>query len=462
MSQPKELSILIIDDEYEYREVLKDIIHINGYVAETAESGEAGLRMISEKDYDVVLTDLLMAGIDGIQFLERAKLSNPKLEIIIITGYGTVHNAVKAMRKGAFGYFVKSHDPEELILELEKIEKIKHLEKDNLILRAQQGNPEFLLNSQNERFNQVLTIARKVAENDSNVLIIGESGVGKEVVARYIHQCRLNGAGAFITVDCNSLPDSLLESELYGYIKGAFTGAQEFRKGRFEAAHNGILFIDEIGDLPESTQVKLLRNLESKEIYRLGSSKAVKVNFKLISATNKDLAKAIQSGVFREDLFYRISTITIEVPPLRERPEDIEQLILHFIRKMELNLNREVKKIEPGLYEFLLHYNYPGNIRELRNIIERLIVLSDDGILRKCDLPSNRSADGGRGADSSFMSRTANPLCEVKPLRDVRRATEADYIGKVLELCGHNVSEAARRLDISRRQLSNKINELRL
>lgn len=462
MSQPKELRLLIIDDEYEYREVLKDIFHINGYVAETAESGEAGLRMIAERDYDVVLTDLLMAGIDGMQFLERVKLSNPGLEIIIITGYGTVHNAVEAMRKGAFGYFVKSHDPEELILELEKIEKIKHLEKDNLILRTQQDHPGFLLDSKNERFNQVLSIARKVASNDSNVLILGESGVGKEVLARYIHQCRLSGTGGFITVDCNSLPDSLLESELYGYVKGAFTGAQESRKGRFEAAHNGILFIDEIGDLPESTQVKLLRNLENKEIYRLGSSKAVKVNFKLISATNKDLVTAKQQGNFREDLFYRISTITIEVPPLRGRPEDIEQLILHFIRKMELSLNREVKRMEPGLREFLLHYKYPGNIRELRNIIERLVVLSDDGTLRKCDLPSNCGATDARDTDGLLMSRTGEPVDEVKPLREVRRATEAEYIGQVLRLCSHNVSEAARRLNISRRQLSNKINDLGL
>ncbi len=459
MKQQKKLSILIIDDEPEYREVLRNILDLNGYNSRSVESGEEGLSLLEGGGFDVLLTDLLMTGIDGIEVLERAKQLDARVQVIIVTGYGTVHNAVEAMKKGAFGYFVKSHDPEELVLELKKIERIKHLEIDNQKLRVQHADNSFLLESANERFNNVLDVAEKVAQNDSNVLLLGESGVGKEVIARYIHQCRENYEASFITVNANSLPESLLESELYGYEKGAFTGAYESRIGRFEAANGGILFIDEIGDLSLDIQIKLLRNIENKEVYRIGSNTPVDVQFKLISATNKDLKEATRDGTFREDLFYRVSTITIEIPPLRERSEDLEALIHYFVQDMELRFRKRVVKIDNSLWDFLLSYPYFGNIRELKNIVERLVVLTDDGVLRYRDLPPEVCDRPSRTNAASVKTELPKGVEDILPLKEMRARAEESYIREVLRLCGNNMSETARRLELSRRQLFNKMRD---
>ncbi len=451
--------ILVIDDEPEYREVLRNIFEINKYIVDTAESGEAALGMLENSDYDLAVTDLLMTGMDGIEFLKISKEKYPDLEVLIVTGYGSVKNAVEAMRFGAFGYFVKSHDPEELIMEIRKIERIAELENSNAILRTQQTGSGCLLETRNRAFRNVLDIAGKVAANDTNVLILGESGVGKEVLARYIHQCSRRKNSPFVSINCSSFPESLVEAELYGYEKGSFTGASSSRTGRFEAADSGILFIDEIGDIPLQTQVKLLQNLENKEIQRIGSNKNIKIDFKLIAATNKDLQDAIALGTFREDLFYRISTIIIRIPPLRERKEDIDSLLWFFIRKSENDLNKKVKGLEPRLLDFLSGYNYPGNLREMRNIVERLVVLADTETLKLSDLPdycfsSDPAKKTGRGSVQN--------ISHLRPLKEVRREFETEYIKKSLDKCGGNISETARKLEISRRQLTNKINEYEL
>jgi DNA-binding NtrC family response regulator len=454
-----QFKILVIDDEIEYREVLENIFQINGYDVDTAESGEAGLELMKKHNYDLAVTDLLMTGMDGLEFLKKSKERYPEIEVLIITGYGSVKNAVKAMQFGAFGYFVKSHDPEELIMEIKKIERIACLENSNAILRTQQVNSGYLLETKNKAFKNVLDMAGKVAVNNTNVLLLGESGVGKEVIARYIHQCSSRSNDSFVSINCSSFPETLVESELYGYEKGSFTGALSSRIGRFEAADNGVLFIDEIGDIPLQTQVKLLHNLENKEIQRLGSNKNIKINFKLITATNRDLQEAIEEGLFREDLFYRISTIIIRIPPLRERTEDIDSLLWFFIRKAENELLKKVRSLEPALLEFLSNYNYPGNLREMRNIVERLVVLSDSETLKMTDLPDYCLPE--RKYINKKM-KGVKSISQLRPLKEVRKEFETEYINSALDSCGGNISETARKLDISRRQLTNKINEYNL
>ncbi|MBP2659253.1 MAG: two component, sigma54 specific, transcriptional regulator, Fis family [Firmicutes bacterium] len=451
MKSNNNLKILVVDDEKEYREVLQMILESKGYITETACSGKDALEKLKKKNFNLVLSDLIMPGMSGIELLEQIKEKHPETEIIIVTGYGTVQNAVEAMKKGAFTYFIKSHDPEELLIEIGKIKKLAGLENDNEVLRSQQIDPNFMLKTKNPRFKKVLDIAEKAAQSNVNILILGESGVGKEVFAHYIHHCSDRRGRTFIAVNCHALANNVLESELFGHEKGAFTGAVEQRKGRFEAAHGGTLFLDEIGEISLSTQVKLLRIIELKAIERIGSNKSIDVDFRLICATNKNLHKSILEGEFREDLFYRMSTITIEIPPLRDRKEDLTDLIDFFFKRSEAELKRKVNQIEKGVMDFLFYYDYPGNIRELKNIIERLVALSSNGIIKEVDLPEYKKGE-----------QCNNEIDEVKSLKDVRKEFEARYIAEVLELSDYNMSAAARKLDITRRQLFNKVTEYNL
>lgn len=453
MVKPNNFRILVVDDEEEYREVLQIILEDKGYCVETVSCAEKALEKLNIKKFDLVLSDLIMNGMDGMQLLDKIKGNYQDIEVILITGYGSIENAVAAMKKGAFTYFIKSHDPEELIIEIEKVRKLNSLENDNNILKSKYESIDFMLETKSREFKRVLDIAKKAANSNSNILLLGESGVGKEVLAQYIHQCSDRRNNHFIPVNCHAFTDSLLESELFGHEKGAFTGALKSRKGRFEAAHGGTLFLDEIGDIPLSTQTKLLRAIETRIIERLGSNQPIEVDFRLVSATNKNLYDEISRNNFREDLFYRISTITIEIPPLRKRKEDLNILIDFFIKKSESELKKKITKVEDDAMSFLLNYDYPGNVRELKNIIERLAVLSEDGILREKDLPRCQ----GKGEDYPLDDTDV-----IRPLKQVKKELEAQYIEKVLIKCDYNVSEAARRLDISRRQLFNKINEYNL
>ncbi|WP_099188995.1 sigma-54-dependent transcriptional regulator [Tepidibacter mesophilus] len=443
--------ILVVDDEEEYREVIRMILESKGYYVDDAQSGEEALKILEKKSYNLVLTDLIMKGMDGIKLIEEIKKEISDIEVIIITGYGSVKNAVEAMKKGAFSYFVKSHDPEELLIEIEKLKKIETLEKDNEVLKNEQKYSKFMLKTNNKKFTKILDIGKKAANSNVNILILGESGVGKEVFSRYIHNCSDRKDKHFIPVNCHALSPSLLESELFGHEKGAFTGALERRKGKFEAAHNGTLFMDELGDTSLSTQVKLLRAIEERTIERLGSNKSIDANFRLICATNKDLEKAIEDGEFREDLFYRISTITIEIPPLRDRQEDLPILIDFFLEKSKVELKKYVNKIEKEVMDFLLSYDYPGNIRELKNIVERLVVLSENGVIREMDIPKYK-----------VKKKEVETKENIKSLKDIRKEAEKKYIEQVLEKCEYNISQAAKVMDISRRQLFNKLTEYNL
>lgn len=440
--------ILVVDDEEEFREVYGIILEDKGYQVSTAVSGEECLLLLKDQKCDLVLTDLKMHGMDGIELLRNIKNEYPECEVILVTGYGTVESAVMAMKLGAFGYFIKGQDPEVLIKEIEKLVKMKRLEKENKVIRDKLIKFEYLLDTDNKKFKEVLNIAGKAAKSNSNILILGESGTGKEVIAKYIHQCSPRRGQNFIAVNCQAFSEGVLESELFGHERGAFTGAVEKRIGRFEEADGGTLFLDEIGELSLSTQTKLLRVIENKTIERIGSNKSIRVDMRLICATNKNIVEEVKKERFREDLYYRINTITIEIPPLRQRREDIPKLITFFINRFQQEMKKKIISMEDGLEKVLINYDYPGNIRELKNIIERLVVLSDDGILRKKDLPDLNVQPGDD--DGCF---------HVKSLKEVRVEAEINHIKAVLDKCNGNISEAAELLDISRRQLFNKLVE---
>lgn len=446
-----DFKILVVDDEEEFRNVYKLMLEFRGFEVSLASSGEEGLRFLEKEYYDLVITDLKMEGMDGTELLRKIKEKSYNCEVILVTAFSTVENAVTAMKLGAFGYFIKGQDPQILLKEIDKLVKIKGLENANKTIKSSLMNYNYLLETHSLKFKEVLRIAKKAAESNANILILGESGTGKEVIAKYIHQCSSRKEESFVAVNCQVFSDGVLESELFGHEKGSFTGAFEKRIGRFEEADKGTLFMDEIGELPLNTQVKLLRVIENKAIERIGSNKSIGINLRLISATNRNLEKEIREGRFREDLLYRINTITIEVPTLKDRKEDIPILINFFMDKYQNEMKKKINKMEDGLLEMLTNYDYPGNIRELKNIIERLVVLSDNGILRKRDMPSIKVS-----AQESAETEDLNIL---KPLREIRQIYEMKYIKLVLSRCGNNVSEAARVLEISRRQLYNKLDE---
>ncbi len=438
--------ILIVDDDKDYTSVLKKIISAEHHVIQTANSGEDALFKIQLSHYDLVLSDLMMTGMSGITLLENIKIESPFTEVILITGYGTVENAVEAMRKGAYSYFIKGSDPAELLMTIDKVEQTIALKKQNSGLLNLLQKEKIQLISKNPSFQNTIELAKKAADSNASILLLGESGVGKEVFARYIHENSPRTSNAFVPVNCHAFQETMLESELFGHKKGAFTGAHDDRIGRFEASDGGTLFLDEIADTPMNTQTKLLRVIENKTIERIGSNESIYCDFRLISATNKSLQSLIYTYDFREDFYYRISTIIIDIPPLRERKEDIPQLVNVFIHDLFNEMKRTYKGMEDGVIELLMAYDYPGNIRELKNTIERLAVLSSDGWITKEHL--------------QFSSRKS--LAKQTTLKDYRNKIEKDYIQQVLEENNYNMTKTSEQLGISRRQLFNKVTEYKL
>jgi len=438
--------LLIVDDDTNYTNVLKKILSTENYSIQTANSAENALFKVQLSHYDLVLTDLMMGGMNGIALLEQIKKESPLTEVILITGYGTVENAVEAMRKGAYSYFIKGNDPDELLMTIEKVENSIILKKQNAALKNTVNAIGITLTSQNQRFLETIELAKKAAFSNASILLLGESGVGKEVFARFIHQNSLRQSEPFIPVNCHSFQETMLESELFGHKKGAFTGAQENRIGRFEAADGGTLFLDEIADTPLNTQTKLLRAIENKTVERIGSNEGIYCDFRLISATNKSLESLIETKEFREDFYYRISTIVIDIPPLRDRKEDIPQLVNQFIHDLFNEMKRPYKGMDPEVHEQLMAYDYPGNVRELKNIIERLAVLSVDGWISKEDI--------------NFTSRKR--VNKNMTLKDYRGQLEKEFIQSILEENNYNMTQSAEQLGISRRQLFNKVTEYNL
>lgn len=441
--------ILVIDNDIEYQKVINMILENEGYKTKLAKSGEEALEILKNEKFHLVLTDLTMTGMDGIHLLEEIKNNYMDTYVIFITGTGTVKNAVEAIKKGAFEYFIKGSDPEELLKGIEKVKnECENLEKTEGLKKIKD---EILLETKNYNFKRIIDIAKKAASTDVNILITGESGTGKEVMAKFIYENSRRRDKQFVAVNCQSLPSNLLESELFGHERGAFTGAINKRVGRFEEAHEGTLFLDEVGDIDLNNQVKLLRFLENRTIEKIGSNKPIDVDFRLICATNKDLSKAIENKEFREDLFYRMNTISIHLPSLKERKEDLPMLIDFFIKKSSAKYDKKIIEIEEDVVEYLLDYDYKGNVRELKNIIDRLVVLSDNGTISKEFILSNLEPSEEH-VDNHILK-----LEDIKPLKQIKQEAEASYIKKVLDRFNGNITKSAQYLEISRRQLFNKI-----
>ena len=376
-----------------------------------------------------------------------------------MTAYGTIENAVTAMKEGAYSYAIKGADPEELLREIKDLTKIKEINESSPE-GIRESEREFMLDTKNPVFRELLSMASKAAKSDANILILGESGVGKEVLAQYIHRESRRNNHPFIATNCYTFTESLLESELFGHEKGAFTGALTSRIGRFEAAHGGTLFLDEIGDIPLPTQSKLLRAIETKTINRIGKNEDIKVDFRLISATNKNLEKEIKEGRFREDLYYRLSTIVLNVPPLRERKEDLPAIIHYFLEKTQNSLGIAPLTISADVMELLMGYSYPGNIRELKNTIERMAVLSDNGRVNIESLSSLMASGESDGQAKTMEDNLEGGLAEGGlSLRSIKKEAESKCIANILKKNNNNVSKTAQELGISTRQLFNKITE---
>ncbi len=451
MSSKENFKILVVDDEPEARESMEMLLSCAKYSVTVAASAQEALNTLEKEYYPLVITDIMMPGIDGISFLQKIKtIYKEEIEVIMLTAYGSIETAVQTIKMGAFGYFIKGNNPEELLLEIKKAKTMLDLKQT----KQQQmlGNAgRFLLNSKNAKMQEVWDMVDEVAKSNANVLIMGETGVGKEIVAQRIHQQSHRADKLFIPINCQNYPDKLIESELFGHEKGAFTGAVTKRIGKIESGNGGTIFLDEIGEMELSTQVTLLRVLETKQIERIGSNRLIDVDFRLVSATNRDLYQAVKEGRFREDFLYRVNTIEIRIPPLRERREDIPDLITFFLEKFQKETGKRIEKISPETERFLLEYEYEGNIREMKNIIERLVILSRDGVLRL----DHGFAKVKSIVDTDYMDTALS-------YKEAKQAFEIHYIQEMLLAYENNISRTAEKMGISRRQLFNKITEYQI
>jgi len=437
----KKAKILVVDDEAIIRESLRDWLSDVGHRVLTAENGPQALEIIRKEEPSIVIADLVMPGTDGIELMKSAKEISPNIEVIIITAYGSIPTAITAMREGAYDYIEKPFCPERAELLVEKLVEHQRLLEENIALQQKLEEHYQFENiiAKSSRMQQVIEVIKVVARSNATVLITGETGTGKEVVARAIHSQSHRREKPFIAVSCAALPESLLESELFGHEKGSFTGAYAQKKGKFEAANRGTLFLDEIGEMSVNIQVHLLRILEEKAFTRVGGNELIKVDVRVISATNRDMKAAVAGGQFREDLYYRLNVVNIELPPLKERKEDIPLLAQHFLKKFTLENRKEITGFSPQAIDFLLSYEWPGNVRELENAIERAVILAQNSLIGIADLPQQNLV-------------LAHPTSAPRNLKLV----EKGHILNVLTETGGNYTEAARILGISRMTLYNK------
>lgn len=440
-------SILIVDDERGSREILGKFLK-SSYDITLAEDGEVGLNLLDRNHYDLVLTDIRMPGAGGFAILQKTLESKEPCPCILFTAYGSIETAVDAMKKGAFDFVTKPVDFDQLELRIKRALDSQRIQQENIELK-QRLNSKFGLEAivgNSSVIQDVIDMVKQVAPSRSTVLIEGESGTGKELIAQAIHQ--LSGrTGKFVPVHCAALPEALLESELFGHEKGAFTGAVETRQGRFELADGGTLFLDEIGEIPLSTQVKLLRVLENRAFERIGGSETLQVNVRVVTATNRDLAKMVQEGTFREDLYYRLDVVKVKLPPLRERVEDIPPLVRHYMEIFARENGKEDISIMEDAMSALCSYQWHGNIRELKNCIERMVVLSRGKVLTMDNVPVNIRENISPGISRDIF---AAGTCDLEH-------NEKLLIERALNECDGNRSKAAEKLGISRRTLHRKL-----
>jgi len=380
--------ILVIDDEGRNREFLKEFLDVEGFDVETAKDGQEGIEILEKMDFDLVLTDLKMPRADGLAVLEGLQRINPQTVAIVFTGFGSIDTAVKAVKLGAYDYITKPLKMEEISLVIHRALEHRKLSLENEMLRRQLKRKYKFDNivGDSEGMQQVFRLVEKIANTDSTVLVYGESGTGKELIARAIHFNSDRRERPLIPVNCGAIPEELLESELFGHEQGAFTGATRTRIGRFELGNGGTIFLDEIGDMSPALQVKILRVLQEHEFERVGGMKTIKVDIRVIAATNKDLEKNVAEGKFREDLFYRLNVIPIQLPPLRDRPSDTPLLVNHFVQMYNTKNGHNITGVSPEAMELLTSYEWPGNVRELENMIERIVILKGEGLIEPGDL----------------------------------------------------------------------------
>jgi DNA-binding NtrC family response regulator len=441
------MTVLVVDDEQTQRTILSGYLGKRGHTVMEAGSAAEAIKRVSTSPVDVVLTDLKMPGMTGIELLKELRQRAPDATVVIMTAFGTIEGAVEAMRAGAYDFLSKPIDLEQLDLLLQRIQERRALISENRILK-QQLTARYALEgvvSQSGAMQEVLNTVARVAQSKASVLIRGESGTGKELIARAIHFAGPRKQNAFIAVNCAALNENLLESELFGHERGAFTGADRQRQGRFELADGGTLFLDEIGDLPAATQVKLLRVLQTQEFERVGGSEAHRVDVRILAATNRNLEDLLRSGTFREDLFYRLNVVTIDIPPLRSRREDITPLLEHFLASYAREQKRKKIAFSREAWSLLLRYDYPGNVRELENIVQRAVILSRGDVITTAELPL--VVRGLPEEDSSRKDGSSQSLPErVEKL-------EQELVFDALRKAQGNQSRAAKQLGISERNL---------
>lgn len=438
--------ILVVDDELVIRESLHGWLKKSGYQVDTAEGGSAALAMLEKTPYDLLFLDIMMPVMSGIEVLEVVKEDYPQTLVVMITAYGSVETAVQAMKRGANDYLLKPFDPDQLSLLTEKLMQQKRIMDENIFLREQMAEAIRFENlvGRSEAMQELFTLIQDVAESDSPVLITGETGTGKELVAKAIHAKSARCNGPFIAINCGAFPEHLLESELFGHERGAFTGAHRAKKGRLDLAHHGTLFLDEVGIVPLKMQVDLLRVLETKEFHRLGGTAEIEVDFRTIAATNRDLQQAIEKGEFRQDFFYRLNVISLHIPPLRERRDDIPLLVEHFLDRYSRETNKDIDTINREAMSILRQYDWPGNVRELENAIERAVVI---GKKRRLD-----------PEEFSFLAPHLSAAAETYSLEK----TQVVHLFKVLKEFDWNITKAAQALEINRVTLHKKIKKYNL
>ncbi len=455
--------VLVADDEDNLRRVLRAQLQHDGYEVHCVADGEAVLKALSEHHIDVLISDLRMPKLDGMEVLKAVGARFPNVPVIMITAHGTVDTAVEALKLGAFDYVTKPFDRAEFRAVVAKAARTRELSQKHV-----SGDPNergrYRIIGESEPMHGVYEVIEKVANTPSTVLITGESGTGKELIARALHENSSRKRKPFVSVNCAAIPPDLLESELFGYERGAFTGAVTSKPGRFELAHGGTLFLDEIGEIPVSMQVKLLRALQEQQFERVGGIKTITVDSRLVAATNRNLKEMIAEGGFREDLYYRLNVVHVHLPPLRDRPSDIPLLLEHFVRKFNDKLDRSVTGFDDDALKRLLDYSWPGNIRELENVVERCMIFAEDGQVGAPHLPPEiLDAEDELGSGSlADIAATPGKTGLKEAVREATVKLEREFIGRALDQTGGNVTHTARLLKISRKSLQNKMKELGL
>jgi len=448
--------LMVIDDEENMRHMLSALLTKEGFDVVTAVSGKDGLDKLDKADFDIVLCDIRMPEMDGLAFLKELRRKEQDSTVIMMSAYGTMDTAIEAMKLGAYDYISKPFKPDEIILTLKKVEERERLRRENTLLKKEVRREYSFENiiAKSLGMREIFDIIKKISGYKTTVLLTGESGTGKELISRAIHYNSVCCDSSFIAVNCGAIPENLLESELFGHVKGAFTDAYKDKKGLFEETDKGTLFLDEISELPLKLQVKLLRVLQEEEIRRLGDNRSISVDVRVIAATTKNLSHEVEKGDFRADLFYRLNVLPINIPALRERKEDIPLLVEHFIQKYNQKLGTDIEGITRGALNLLLSYGWPGNVRELENTIERTMVLSESNEIEVELLPPEiRSARG-----STDLSLPGEELS----IKKATRAVEQDLISRALEKTNGNHTHAAKLLEISLRTLLYKIKEYRI